>query len=138
MDMGSNSGTAGTQHSTGNGPLGGDSGRFAVESHRMGDRAVVALVGELDHDSAPTLSGLLLTTVDSPEVALVVVDCALLSFCDSTGLNILLQARARAQESGTRLRLASLPRVASRMFEITGADTVFDLYPDLDRALGAA
>ena len=133
-----NSGTARMQNSDGYGPLAGEPERFAVRSRRLRDRAVVALVGELDHDSAPLLSEPLLAAVDSPEVALVVVDCALLSFCDSTGLNILLQARARAKETGTDLRLASLPGVASRMFEITGADTVFDLYPDLDRALDTA
>jgi anti-anti-sigma factor len=110
-------------------------GRLAVHRRGLGDRAVLALEGELDHDSAPLLSGALLEAVGSPEVGVVVVDCARLTFCDSTGLNTLLQVRSRAEEAGTSLRLAALPRVAARLFEITGADSVFDVYPDIEQAL---
>jgi anti-anti-sigma factor len=114
-----------------------EAGGFAVESRSLGTRVVLALAGELDHDSAPLLSDFLSTALGRPEVSAVVVDCAGLSFCDSTGLNTLLAARLQAQETGTRLRLAALPRVAERVFEITGATAVFDLYPDVDQALAA-
>ena len=111
---------------------------FAVESYRVGPSAVLlALTGELDHDSAPVLEEPLHAALGAAGVDLVVVDCAQLSFCDSTGLNILLVGRSEALAKGIGLRLACLPRVVARMFEITGADTVFEVHPDREQALEA-
>ncbi|MFF3214443.1 STAS domain-containing protein [Streptomyces sp. NPDC002886] len=59
--------------------------------------------------------------------ARVVVDLAGLAFCDSTGLNALLQGRLMCVESGRALALANPAPQMSRLLNITGADTVFDI-----------
>ena len=64
-----------------------------------------------------------------------VVDCDELTFCDSTGLNSLLAARRQAQDAGRTLILTGLQPVVARVFQITGADAVFDIRPDVDAAL---
>jgi anti-anti-sigma factor len=110
---------------------------LAVESRRVGSAAVVALSGELDLDSVPLLNEHLDAALGSPETRVVVVDCEHLAFCDSTGLNALLAARLRAEEGGPLFRLAALPRSTERMFDITGASDVFELYADLGQALAA-
>ena len=111
-------------------------GGFTVRSHRAGTSVVVAVVGELDFDSAPALASELTAAMDDRGVEAIVVDCRGMSFCDSSGLNALLAARLRAEEQGLAIRLAAVPAATGRMFGITGADTVFQLYPDIDAALG--
>lgn len=110
---------------------------FTVSSRRAGTSVVLAVVGELDLDSAPTLTTELTAALGDHELEAIVVDCEGMSFCDSTGLNALLAARLRAEERGAEIRLAAVPAATTRMFGITGADTVFTLYPDVASALGA-
>ncbi|MFF8958359.1 STAS domain-containing protein [Streptomyces sp. NPDC014894] len=116
-------------------PNGGVSGdRFGVERRTDSGTLILVLAGELDHDTAEPLRAALGDAVrERPERIL--VDCAELRFCDSTGLNVLLRARLEAQESGGRLDLASLRPPVARMFDITGASTVFRVYGTVDAAL---
>jgi anti-anti-sigma factor len=116
---------------------------FTVGSRRVGTSVVVAVAGELDLDSAPALTSELTSAMDEraieaiEAIEAIVVDCQGMSFCDSTGLNALLAARLRAEGQGLAISLAAVPAATSRMFGITGADTVFQLYPDVETALGA-
>ncbi|WMX44348.1 STAS domain-containing protein [Streptomyces roseicoloratus] len=96
---------------------------------------VLAVTGELDHDTAAPLKEALETHVTAERI---VVDCSGLRFCDSTGLNVLLRSRLRMAESGGRLDLAGLRPPVDRMFEITGALTVFRVYADTAAALADA
>ncbi|MFD8207946.1 STAS domain-containing protein [Streptomyces sp. NPDC059695] len=110
--------------------------RFAVRvpaaAGTSDDVVVLALRGELDHDTVGPLS----TALDAhPRARRVVVDCSGLTFCDSTGLNELLRARLRLRETGGRLDLAGIRPPVDRMFEITGAERVFRVYGDLAAAL---
>lgn len=111
------------------------------EAQRLGVRmrpesragtVVLAVTGELDHDTAAPLRDALADTSGSDRI---VVDCSGLRFCDSTGLNVLLRARLRLVEGGGRLDLAGLRPPVDRMFEITGARTVFRVYEDAAEAL---
>lgn len=64
-----------------------------------------------------------------------VLDCSRLEFCDSTGLNVLLGARLKAEADGGGVHLAGLQPVVARVFEITGAEAVFSLHDTLEAAL---
>ncbi|MFI8101382.1 STAS domain-containing protein [Streptomyces sp. NPDC086023] len=109
-------------------------GRFAVESRPVDGAVVLSLAGELDHDTAEPLREALTAALRTGAPRLL-VDCAELSFCDSTGLNVLLRGRLEAEEAGARLELAGLPRPVARMFRITGAEQVFPVHADLATAL---
>ena len=117
--------------------------RFGVEARTDGSTTVLSLVGELDHDTAPLLRERFdeafdaAVAVGDQPLETVVVDCSGLGFCDSTGLNVLLTARLRAEEAGVGIRLAALRGHVVRMFEITGAGEVFSIHPDLADALAA-
>ncbi len=64
------------------------------------------------------------------------VDCSRLDFCDSTGLNVLLGARLKAEEAGGgAVHLAAMQPVVARVFEITGAEAVFTVHATLAEAL---
>ncbi|MGW0122449.1 STAS domain-containing protein [Streptomyces sp. NPDC003327] len=110
-------------------------GRFAVEVAPASYPGTVVLSpsGELDHDTVGPFDEALDRHAE-PGVR-IVVDCSGLRFCDSTGLNALLRARTALLAVGGRLDLAGLLPPIERMFDITGARTVFRVYEDLGGAL---
>lgn len=108
--------------------------RFDVAARRLGGTVVLSLSGELDHDTAAPLRDAIEENLHAG-VQRLVVDCAGLDFCDSTGLNVLLHGRLTAQETDARVELAGLRPPVLRMFEITGAHTVFRVYAGVDEAL---
>ncbi|MFF9064273.1 STAS domain-containing protein [Streptomyces sp. NPDC014891] len=120
---------------TGTDVAGPDPGpRLTAEVRWRGDTAVVTVTGELDRDSQALLHTVLTEVLDRrPER--VVVDCALLTFCDSTGLNLLLTTRLEATEAGSRLELAALRPPVDRVFDVTGVVAVFTVHDELPAEL---
>ncbi|MEU8828570.1 STAS domain-containing protein [Streptomyces sp. NPDC048636] len=109
-------------------------GRLQVEVRHHGASAVVTPAGELDHHTADVLREPLERCVEGGRARLV-VDCSKLEFCDSTGLNVLLGARLKAEAEGGGVHLAGMQPIVARVFEITGAEAVFTLHDSLDAAL---
>ncbi|MFC5908888.1 STAS domain-containing protein [Streptacidiphilus monticola] len=121
-------------------------GRFAVAESDQDESVVLALRGELDHDTAPALRDALersMALIDGRPggtgagAGRIVVDCTELRFCDSTGLNLLLKARMTVRDRGGALALAGMRPQVARVFEITGADSVFPTFASLEEALGS-
>ena len=85
---------------TGTGGAGLVGPRVTASARRSGATAVVTVTGELDRDTQEPLREALSEALERrPER--IVVDCGGLTFCDSTGLNLLLTARLDALEAGT-------------------------------------
>ncbi|CAM5455124.1 MULTISPECIES: STAS domain-containing protein [unclassified Streptomyces] len=112
------------------------SGRLLVEVREEGPSAVVTPAGELDHHTADLLREPLEDCLTKGFNRLV-VDCSRLEFCDSTGLNVLLGARLKAEAAGGGVHLVAMQPVVARVFEITGAEAVFTLHDTLAAALAA-
>ncbi|MBT3153274.1 STAS domain-containing protein [Streptomyces sp. CHD11] len=110
------------------------SGRLLVDVREEGPSAVVTPAGELDHHTADLLREPLEGCLAKGFKRLV-IDCSRLEFCDSTGLNVLLGARLKAEAAGGGVHLAGMQSVVSRVFEITGADAVFTVHDTLEAAL---
>ncbi|MGW6058543.1 STAS domain-containing protein [Streptomyces sp. NPDC055189] len=109
-------------------------GRLLVEVRAESPSVVVTPAGELDHHTADLLREPLEACLDDGFSRLV-VDCARLEFMDSTGLNVLLGARLKAEAAGGGVHLAAMQPVVARVFEITGADAVFTVHETLEAAL---
>ncbi|WP_052441115.1 STAS domain-containing protein [Streptacidiphilus anmyonensis] len=94
---------------------------------------VYRLSGDLDVGSGETLA------FDKPldGFRAVVVDLADAGFFGSTALNALLRLRLDAEQAGIAVHLSTVPRIAARVFEVTGADTLFPAHPDLGAAVQA-
>ncbi|MFE5620530.1 STAS domain-containing protein [Streptomyces virginiae] len=93
-----------------------------------GRAAVVRPVGEIDIDTAPSLSRALahaLTIVTTSRADRVVADCSRVTFCDSSGLNALIAARLRAVEAGAAIHLANPAPQLQRLLQMTGAAPLF-------------
>ncbi|MFJ5137686.1 STAS domain-containing protein [Streptomyces sp. NPDC088707] len=116
----------------------GDAGlvgpRLTAAVRWSGATAVVTVAGELDRDTQEPLHTALTEALDRrPER--IVVDCGRLTFCDSTGLNLLLTMRLDALEAGSRLELAALRPPVDRVFDVTGVVAVFTVYDELPAEL---
>lgn len=109
-------------------------GRLLVEVRAEGPSVVVTPAGELDHHTADLLREPLEACLDDGFSRLV-VNCSRLEFMDSTGLNVLLGARLKAEAAGGGVHLAGMLPVVARVFEITGADAVFTVHETLAEAL---
>jgi anti-anti-sigma factor len=95
-----------------------------------GDRATVALRGELD------LSGVdrarqAIEQAEANESPLLVLDLSELEFIDSTGLEVMLRAARRAHDSGRRLIVARPSRYVRRLLEMTAIDQSLDIVEDV-------
>jgi anti-anti-sigma factor len=89
-----------------------------AEDAGSGGECVIRLRGELDIDSAPDLQRALLRS--RPAQQRVVLDLSELKFMDSTGLRVLLRARAAAEEGRWELFMRNVPANIQRLFDMTG------------------
>jgi anti-sigma B factor antagonist len=94
--------------------------QLTVTTTRDGERAVVALAGELDVSSAPQVADELERLAAGDDVSAVIVDVSRLTFVDSTGLRVILAGRERLQTIGATLALEGASGVVERVLEMTG------------------
>ncbi|WP_411103094.1 STAS domain-containing protein [Streptomyces sp. cmx-4-9] len=97
---------------------------------------VVELAGELDHHTAPEVRALL------PGLVLgagqqIVVDLGGVTFCDSSGITVLIAARNHALAAEGAVILAAVPERVSRIFRIVGLEQVFPTFPTAQAAESA-
>ncbi|MFE6746497.1 STAS domain-containing protein [Kitasatospora purpeofusca] len=98
---------------------------LGIASHRAVTTTVVCRVtGGVDHEHRRLLDETLAKAItDAP--ALLVVDLAALTFCDSTCLNALLRARNDAEAAGVWMVLSGVGPQLLRLLEITGTVELF-------------
>ncbi|QKW21908.1 STAS domain-containing protein [Kitasatospora sp. NA04385] len=99
-----------------------------------GGAVVCALHGDLDLDGVGAARALFARAA-AERPALLAVDLSGVGFCDSSGLNLLLQLRLDAQRDGFALRIAAPPAQLRRLLEITGATAVLAPVDSLEAAL---
>jgi len=85
-----------------------------------GETVILVVCGEVDLASAPALEQTL-RNAEREVTREIVIDLAGVTFMDSTGLHLLLDARDRASHGGYRLRYRNIPPQAERLFEIAGS-----------------
>ncbi|KOG79721.1 MULTISPECIES: STAS domain-containing protein [Streptomyces] len=89
---------------------------------------VMELAGELDHHTAPRVRDALPGLALRPGQQLV-VDLKGVTFCDSSGLTVLIAARNHALAADAAIALAAVPERLSRILGITGLGHVFPSHP---------
>ncbi|MFC9593853.1 STAS domain-containing protein [Streptomyces sp. NPDC056944] len=89
--------------------------------------AVVHVRGEMDYGLASELlrASLLAALARVPSGSNLVIDLRNSSFCDSSGLNVLLAVRLRALKRGIHLVLAAPSHQMIRLLEFTESDDLF-------------
>lgn len=103
---------------------------LAVRRVERQDGVGVAVAGEVDAYTAPTMLTKLLAAVEQdPRLT---VDLAAVTFMDSQGLAVLLRVRQEVERRGGELRLAQVSPRVLRLLQLTRMDTVFALPPTPD------
>ena len=97
---------------------------------------VLGVAGDLDQHTSPRLRAALDDLTLAPGDG-AVIDLSALTFCDSTGISILVSAYHQAKGAGARLALAGLDADISHVFKIMGLDRVLSLYATADEAIAA-
>jgi anti-anti-sigma factor len=96
--------------------------------------AVLALAGEIDlHESAQVRQRLEPVLAQKPRRLL--IDLTAVSYMDSSGLAVLIEAFQRIQPQGGVLALCGLQPAVQDIFEIARLDQVFKVYPNRAAAL---
>lgn len=85
-----------------------------LDSH-LADDGVLVLVGEIDTYTAPELQDALTALPDT-----CIVDLAGVSFIDSSGLRVIVEAHGQRRERGGGMTLRSPSPSVERLLEISG------------------
>ncbi|WP_162466571.1 anti-sigma factor antagonist [Streptomyces taklimakanensis] len=99
--------------------------RITVE-RTHGPATLVAVAGELDYHTSPRLRSDALALIEGDRPHLV-LDLSGVSFCDSSGLSVLIGLWNRAQAIGGSLVLCSVPERLMRLIRMTGLDQVLSI-----------
>lgn len=112
-------------------------GGFAIVRRDLDERAcVISVDGELDLSTAPRLKWMLVDALEGGSCQ-VVIDLSNVTFMDSTALAVLVGVN-RSLEPGTRLAIVCNREKVLQIFEFSGTEGAFAIYPTLDRALAHA
>jgi anti-sigma B factor antagonist len=111
--------------------------RLEVSAQTAGGITVATLTGELDIASAPALRDQLLGLL-RPGSSRLVLDLSRVSFCDASGLAVLVNTGRRAGLLGGFLRLAAVSPPASRVLILTGLHRHLANFPTVQAAVTGA
>ena len=98
---------------------------------------VIALPAEIDMANAGQV-GEELGSALATGVRAVIADMSATTFCDSSGISMLVQARKQAAANGTQLRLVVRSGPVLRALTLVRMDQLLPIYPSLSQALAIA
>jgi anti-sigma B factor antagonist len=95
---------------------------------------VLPLEGEIDLHVSQGIATSLRAMSDAKPKQLV-VDLSKVTYIDSSGLAVLIEAMQNIGAAGGKFALAGLQEAVRPIFEIARLDQVFRIFPDVDSAL---
>jgi anti-sigma B factor antagonist len=107
---------------------------ISVSHTTAGSVPIVAVSGEVDVYSAPALKDKISELIGTGQHTLI-VDLGNVTFLDSTGLGVLVEARTATAEAGGVLPLVCSQERILKLFTITGLDGVFSIHPTVGDAV---
>jgi anti-sigma B factor antagonist len=111
-----------------------DSTAFEIVQRELDEHtSVISVEGELDLSTAPRLKWMLLNAIEAGRSRLV-VDLSLTTFMDSTALGVLISVD-KSLDIDARLAVVCTQANVLRIFELSGMDAAFAIFPALDEAL---
>jgi anti-sigma B factor antagonist len=110
---------------------------FDIKTEQLsGEAYVISLTGEVDLYTAPEFKQQLLEVIGDGATH-VIVDLTSTTFIDSTTLGVLVGGLRRLRATDGQLSLVCSDRNITKIFEITGLDKVFTIYPTREEAVSA-
>ena len=109
---------------------------FEVVEAELNGAPGVAIRGDIDLDAVPSLESALDTAIRSTAGAFV-LDLCDLDFLDSSGLRVMLRARARLAREDRELAIVCPPGPVRRLFEVVGIADLLFFYASREDAAAA-
>ena len=100
------------------------SDHLQIDVETSGDTARIRLDGELDIHTAPGVTDAVTGALDGGATT-IVIDAGALRFCDSSGIQVLVQARERLVASGGTLRVEGVHGSVQKVLAVTGLLDLF-------------
>jgi anti-anti-sigma factor len=100
------------------------SDHLQIDVERSGEVARIRLDGELDIHTAPGVAAAVDDALSGGATSLV-VDAAALRFCDSSGIQVLVQARERLLAGGGTVTLEGVHGSVEKVLAVTGLLDLF-------------
>ncbi len=94
--------------------------------------AIISLKGILNASSVSQLKSHI---EQSPESQSLVINLEQVDFLDSSGLGALVGIARKKKAAGALFKLANLNERVKKVFELTNASTLFDIYDDVATAV---
>src|SRR5687768_469288 len=94
--------------------------RIELDVQTDGPTAIVSIVGEVDPHTAPELETQFDSLLKGAELSTLVLDLGSLTFIDSSGLRVLVQALKKLEDRNGQLVLRNPNAVTRRLFDVTG------------------
>lgn len=107
--------------------------RARLFSRRLPGHTVIAVHGELDIATTASLRNRILTILKDTATP-VIIDLSGVSFCDASGLALLVGAQRRARLHGLTITLAAPRPNVAKLLRITGLHRAFTIHPALTGA----
>src|SRR5467141_1273106 len=108
---------------------------FDIKTEQLAANAyVISLAGEVDLYTAPEFKQQLLEVI-AQGAKHVIIDFSNTTFIDSTTLGVLVGGVKRLRTNDGQLTLVCIDRNITKIFEITGLDRVFTIYPTRNEAV---
>ena len=101
-----------------------DEAPLRIDAAIDGEAATVRLAGELDVHTAPQLDDVLSDAQHGGATELT-IDVADLRFCDSSGIQVLVQARERALAADGAVHLTGVHGTVEKVLSVTGLLDLF-------------
>lgn len=105
-----------------------------INSVKKDDVTSLVVEGKLDTNTAPQAQEALDELVEEG-ARKILLDFRSLDYISSAGLRVLLATAKKLRASGGALRLCNLNETVAEVFQISGFNAIFDLYPSEAEAL---
>ncbi len=105
-----------------------------IEEVKNGHTLVMTPEGRLDAQSAQPFQERILCRIEGGEKS-ILLDFSKIDYISSSALRALLIAAKHLRESSGRLAICSLTDKVREVFQVSGFDTVVEIYPDKETAL---
>jgi anti-anti-sigma factor len=109
---------------------------LVADPHHQPQPVVIALPAEIDMANAGR-AGQQLGSALTPGVTTVIADMMATTFCDSSGISMLIRAHKQAATNRTELRLVVRTAAVLRALTLVKIDSLLPIHPTLSQALAA-
>lgn len=110
---------------------------MVIAEDKVNSIYIVALSGRLDIMHCEQIEYKFNEVIDEKNEHYLLVDCSQLTFVSSAGLRLFIIALKKLNMKGGKMAFCALDAGTMKIFNISGYDKLFKIYPDRETALAS-